>query len=193
MAPTDETPDLLEWFRLDRAGGTRWLLGAGRRSASSWGPGSSAAPSSATPPTASAQHQHSSAALILLFGLFIAFGGHGAPPGERRLPRGPRRRHPRPSRVSGDVVVAWESHHATCAPTKRAHHPRRSPKETTCRCASKNATPARRAPSSPLTSRQLRRKAQMAELTFAGREAASPSALPHVRPGSVKPEPRVSS
>ncbi len=180
MADTDETPDLLEWFRLDRGGGTLWLLGLGTLGVFV-GAGL----------LGGAFLTHSSEALrsvsivgaaLLLFGLFIAFGGMAlllANDDYLAVRADGILLH----RASGDVVVAWDSLRQVRADKRALIFEARDGDDSPMRIEERYTGASRAQLAAHLES--LRRKAQMNELTFATVKSIA-LGLPHVRPGSVK-------
>jgi hypothetical protein len=175
----DETPDLLEWFRLDRAGGTRWLLGTGALGVFV-GAGL----------LGGAFLTHSSegirlvslaGAALLLFGLFVAFGGMAlllANDDYLAVRADGILLH----RASADVLVGWDSL-TRVRVEDRAIVLDGGEGATPVRIEERYTGATRGELAAHLES--LRRKAQMAELTPMVVKSIA-IGLPHVRPGSLK-------
>ncbi len=185
MAETDESPDLLEWFRLDRAGGTRWLLGLG--SLGVFVGAGLLGGAFLTHTTDALRSVSTVGGALLLFGLFIAFGGMAlllANDDYLAVRADGILLH----RASGDVVVAWDSLRQVRADKRALLFERRDAdasdaSEATMRIEERYTGATRVELAAHLET--LRRKASMAELTFDTVKAVA-IGLPHVRPGSVK-------
>jgi head-tail adaptor len=185
MAAGDETPDLLEWFRLDRAGGTRWLLGLGSLGVF-LGAGLLGG-AFLTHTTEALRNVSTVGGALLLFGLFTAFGGMAlllANDDYLAVRADGILLH----RASGDVLVTWESLRKVRADARALVLERREEDasettETTMRIEERYTGATRVELAAHLEA--LRRKASMAELTFDTVKAIA-IGLPHVRPGSVK-------
>ena len=179
MATTDETPDLLEWFRLDRAGGTRWLLGTGALGVFV---GAGLLGGAFLTHSAEGVRVVSLAGgALLLFGLFIAFGGMAlllANDDYLAVRSDGILLH----RATGDVVVDWDRI-AKVHAEDRAIILDGAEGDMPVRIEERYTGATRVELAAHLES--LRRKARMAELTFDVVKSIA-LGLPHVRPGSTK-------
>jgi hypothetical protein len=176
MAASDETPDLLEWFRLDRAGGTRWLLiGGGLFGLVG---GALLCGAFLAPTRESWQAFGTYGSGLLVFGLFIAFGGMAlllANDDYLAVRADGVLLH----RAAGDVIVGWDSLSRVRAESRAIV----LDGDTPMRIEERYTGATRVELAAHLET--LRRKAQMAELTFDVVKSIA-LGLPHVRPGSVK-------
>lgn len=183
MTATDETrdeaPDLLEWFRLDRAGGTRWLLGTG--SLGVFVGAGMLGGAFLTHSSEGVRLVSLAGAALLLFGLFVAFGGMAlllANDDYLAVRADGILLH----RGTGDVLVGWDS-------LTRIHAEERAivldgaEGDTPVRIRERYTGATRGELAAHLET--LRRKAKMAELTATVVKSIA-IGLPHVRPGSVK-------